>query len=330
MATETRIRDDIRYGYAVGRVRVLEGRLLPRSTIERLLDAPDLKEQKRILAETHVGRYLDAAVTAEDVERGLEASLDDLYDEFLERAGLPDAVVRYFRAPHDFANLRAALKARVLGVPPEGLLSRLGSIPADAFGAAQPVLPEPFGGLLTAWDETEPQPSLDALETAVDRALFAFLTDAARESKVRFLKELTALRIDVADVRLLLRARAKAMPPAELVPRLIEGGTPALLALASEAPRMSAEELAAAVVRTRALGTLDETDLHDLERFDLVADALIAASMRSARRAPNGAEPVLAYVMAREAEVAALRALVAGRLAGLDRETIRARVKERV
>ena len=96
MPAATRIRDDIRYGYAVGRVRVLEGKLLSRGTFERLLDAADLREQKRVLAETHVGRYLESAETAADVERALEASLADLYDEFLARADLPASVVTYF------------------------------------------------------------------------------------------------------------------------------------------------------------------------------------------------------------------------------------------
>ena len=76
-AATTRIRDDVRYGYAVGRVRVLEGRLLQRPTFERLLDAPDLREQKRILAETHVGRYLESVESAEDVERGLAYQVGD-------------------------------------------------------------------------------------------------------------------------------------------------------------------------------------------------------------------------------------------------------------
>lgn len=330
MAYATHIRDDIRYGFAVGRVRVLEGRLLPRATFERLLDAPDLTEQKRILAETHVGRYLESAESAEGVERALEASLADLYDEFLEQADLPAAVVRYFQLPHDFANLRAAVKARVLGIPQGGLLSGLGSIPAESFLTSGSELPEPFDELLTAWDGAEEPPSLDDVEVAIDRALFGALSAAARESGVRFLYELTALRIDVANSRVLLRARAKSLPVAEVSHHLLDGGTRALVALGAGASRMSAEELAIAIVKTRALGRTTEDDLADLARFDLVSDALVAERTLAARRAPGGAEPVLAYVLAREAEVLALRALVVGRLAGLDRELVRSRLKGRL
>jgi vacuolar-type H+-ATPase subunit C/Vma6 len=93
---------------------------------------------------------------------------------------------------------------------------------------------------------------------------------------------------------------------------------------------MSAADLATAIVDTRVLGRLNEAELVDIERFDMLADSLVADRMLAARRAAGGAEPVLAYVLGREAEVMLLRTAVVGRLAGLDRESVRARLKERV
>jgi V/A-type H+-transporting ATPase subunit C len=329
VSATTRIRDDIRYGYAVGRVRVLSGRLLSRGTFERLLDAPDLREQKRVLAETHVGRYLEGAETAGDVERALAASLADLYDEFLERAELPSAVVVYFQTPHDFANLRAAVKSRALGTSSGEVPTPLGSLPPEAFIGDGVALPNTMRDLLRMWEDAEEPPALEEVEALIDRALFAALAASARASKVRFLRELTTLRIDLANTRLLIRARAKALSPAAVKARMVPNGSGALERLVSVAPRMSAAELAEAIARTRVLGSMAEVDLTEIERFDVAADALVAQRMLAARQAPGGAEPVLAYVLGREAEVLLLRTAVAGRLAGLDPETIRARVKER-
>ncbi|MHB1323538.1 MAG: V-type ATPase subunit [Coriobacteriia bacterium] len=329
MVRPTSIRDEIRYGYAVGRVRVLEGRLLGRSTFERLVDAADLREQKRILAETHVGRYLDGAETAEDVEIGLEASLADLYDEFLTRADLPSAVVRYFQALHDYANLRLAVKARVLGSG-AGRLSSLGGVPSEAFAADGAGLPAEMRALLTAWDGVEQAPALDDVEATIDRALFDALSAAAKDSRLRFLRGLTRLRIDLANARLLIRARSKALQPAEIVSRLVPGGSTALERLAERAPRMSVAELADAIADSGVLGGVPEEDLADVRRFDIAADAAVAARMLEARMAAGGADPVLAYVLGREAEVLLLRTAVVGRLAGLDRESVRERIRERL
>jgi V/A-type H+-transporting ATPase subunit C len=325
-----RIRDEIDYGYAVGRVRVLEGRLLSRATYERLLDAPDVREQRRILAETHLGRYLEGVETAAQIERALDASLADLYAEFLEGAGLPQPVVRYFQVPYDFANARALAKARVLGMPFDHAPSPLGSVPPEAFVQGPAALPDSLAELVTRWDEAEEPPALDQVEAAVDRALFGALLAEARASRVRFLRDLTRLRIDVANARLLLRARAKALPVAQVSERLIEGGSHALEALAADAARMTAEELAEAIVRSRALGHLTDAELVDFEHFDLAADRLVAERMLAARRIPNGPEPVLAYVLAREGETLAVRTIVLGRLSGLDRDVLRARIRERV
>ena len=323
------IRDDIRYGYAVGRVRVLGSRMLSRATFERLLDAPDLREQKRVLAETHVGRYLEGAETAADVEQALAASLTDLYDEFLLRAGLPDAVVTFFRLPHDYGNLRAALKARLLGMEASEL-SPLGSLPADAYSGDGASLPEELRGLLTMYDEAEEAPALDDVEAGIDRAMFGALAAAAKASKVPFLRELATLRIDLANARLLIRARAKGLRPAAVGARIIPGGSKKLAAIADDLSGMAAADLADAILKTRALGRAHEADLVDVERFDMMADSLVAERMLAARRAPGGAEPVLAYVLGREAETMLLRTAVVGRLAGLDRESVRARLKERI
>lgn len=323
------IRDDVRYGYAVGRVRVLGGRMLSRATFERLLDAPDLREQKRILAETHVGRYLEGVETAAEVEAALTASLADLYDEFLERADLPAAVVAFFQTPYDFANLRAALKARILGVP-AGEPSPLGSLPAEAYLGDGAALPEAMRALLTAYDDAEEAPDLDEVEALVDRALFEALVAAAKASRVRFLRELAVLRIDLANARLLVRARAKGLRAADLTSRLVPGGSEELAALAAVSGGMSASDLATAIIGTHVLGAVHEADLVDIERFDMMADALVAERMLAARRAPGGAEPVLAYVLGREGEAMLLRTAVVGRLAGLDREAVRTRLKERI
>ena len=79
MARMRVIADPQRYGFAVGRVRVLETRLLKKSHFERLLDASSLFEQKRILSETIYGGYLENVNTADDIEIALDRSIADLY-----------------------------------------------------------------------------------------------------------------------------------------------------------------------------------------------------------------------------------------------------------
>ena len=58
-----------------------------------------------------------------------------------------------------------------------------------------------------------------------------------------------------------------------------------------------------------------------------MCDDGVMDSLRQARRIPVGDEPVLGYLCARQAEATAIRTVMSGRLAGLDGETIRGRLR---
>jgi len=317
--------DAIKYGFAVGRVMVLRTRLLSRASYERLLDAPTFAEQRRVLSETHYGRFIESATNASEVERAVDESLRDLYEDFLERSGLPPAVVSYFRAPYDFAALRGALKARALGARAHTPSVLLGCVASDGFDEPAS-LPGALGR--TAREVLEADDELDgaAIDATVDRAMFAELAHLARESGSGFLEELIKLQIDIANVKSLLRARLADVPADEALPMTVEGGSVSV----AELTRLYELPIAEAGARLAALPTLSgipAAELADLGRLDVTADNVVVGYLRRARAVSVGAEPVIAYVMGREAEVRAVRTLLIGRLAGLPTEVLRSRLR---
>ncbi|MFA5844578.1 MAG: V-type ATPase subunit [Coriobacteriia bacterium] len=326
MGMRAALSDPIRYGFAVGRVRVLETRLLGRPTFERLLDAPTFAEQRRVLSETHVGRYLEGAQTSADVERGLAASLADLYKEFLEASDLPESVVSFFRLPHDFGNVVSVLKARLLGIEPEGLLSPLGSVALEALSGDLGELPAGLGPFAASVLASDPPPTTAGLETLADRALYASLTEAALSSRVPFLARLATMRIDLANAKALLRAGSFGLSPAEALERVIPGGDPGLAALAADV-RLPLGDLAARIAARPTLTGATAAELADQDGLDVVLDDLAASELADARRVPYGPAPVIAYVLAREGEALALRSLLLGKLASVDPAVLRARLR---
>lgn len=337
------VRESIRYGFAVGKVRVLETRVFGLATYERLLDAADFQEQLRILSDTIYGRYLDGAQSALDVERGLDRALDEFY-RFLDEAHLPDSVVGFFRERYDFANLKGALKARLLSTPADDLLVDLGTIPIEDFSGPLEELPKPFGALAervseaahASLEEASQGPagsqgeaaegSVQIVDAEVDRAMFAELAHLARESGSGFLEELIKLQIDIANVKSLLRARLADVPADEALPMTVEGGSVSV----AELTRLYELPIAEAGARLAALPTLSgipAAELADLARLDVIADNVVVGYLRRARAVSVGAEPVIAYVMGREAEVRAVRTLLIGRLAGLPTEVLRSRLR---
>ena len=62
--------------------------------------------------------------------------------------------------------------------------------------------------------------------------------------------------------------------------------------------------------------------------FERACDDAVTAYLASERRVPFGEELVVGYLYAREAEFTAIRTILSGRMAGLDADTIRERLRE--
>ncbi|MHB1342375.1 MAG: V-type ATPase subunit [Coriobacteriia bacterium] len=322
--------ESVRYGFAVGKVRVLETRVFGAATYERLVDAPTFEEQRRILSDTPYGSFLEGAATADDVETALEGALDEIY-RFLVTSSLPEPVVRFFRVRYDYANLRAVLKARLLGASSDDLLVDLGTVDLETITGPSAGLPDHLRPLAEEFsrdtsDDVAPVTPED-IDTAVERAMFADVRATAKASASRFLRDLAALEIDVANAKTAIRARRRSMPLGDLTGLLLKGGTLKVKAI-EEAYALPFEEFVEVVARVPRLKGIAAEDLADPARLDVVTDNLGVRFLRTGRVVPVGPEPVIAYVIAREAEVRAVRTVLIGKLAGLGPDALRARLRE--
>jgi len=323
-------RDSMRYGFAVGKIRVLETRVIDRAALERLLDAHTFAEQKRLLSETPYGRFLEGADTPEAVERALDEALQSWFG-FLDEAELPAEVSNFFLVQYDYNNLRAAAKARLLSAPLTGLLTGHGSVPVELFSADLGKLPGGLGELARALSDTDDEDArstteaLLAVDNAVDAGMFAEMARLAAASRSRFLVDYTRLRIDLANVRTLVRGTIAGLHAARIAGSLMPGGSIELKALSALAGASSTDVVAALRAR-HELRALPDADLRDPDALDVAVESLALAAIERGRRGPIGPEPVIAYVLARQVEVSLLRVLLLGQLAGTEPETLRVRV----
>lgn len=326
------MRDVLDYGFVAGKVRVLSSRSLDRSTFERLIDAPSFAEQKRILGESVYASHLEHAHTPADVEAALSASLGEFYD-LLESAGLPEPLVRFARVRRDYVNLKAALRARVLGTTMAGLLVAHGVVEPSAFEGDLSRLPAPLGGVaakLTARIEAGEDSRDELLATVdhtVDAAMYADLADCAARSRSDFLAELARRLVDVANAKTVLRARRSNEPAAAVRAQLFDGGaTPAdkLMSLYAQSP----DDIAEAISRTPAFRGVAAELLSDPSTLDVAGGDAIVGELKTARLAGPGSTPIVAFAVAREVEVQALRGVLLGKLAGLDADTLHRRLRQ--
>lgn len=326
MSYSLSIRSAVSYGFAVGRVRVLEGRLLSNATLERLLDARSFEEQRRIVADTDYGSFLQEARTVGDVETSLDGYIESLL-RFVETARLPGAVSEYFRIKFDYQNLKARLKADALGVSVADMLVGHGTVDPSVFAGPLESLPPVFRSLVARTRGTDGSIDRTRVDVVVDTAMAAASLEAARASKCELLVDIALLETDLTNVKTVLRARSLGWPAPEAAESLAGGGRLApetLMRAYSLSPADMADRLAA---HSSLLG-LSTEDLGSLERFDVAADNAIMRVARRAHMSATGMEPVIGYVTARRSEVVILRTLLVGKIAGLSPDDLRRRVRD--
>ncbi len=304
------------------RVRALETRLLTRERLERMLDARDNGEALKVLAECGYGE-LNAADPA-GLERVLSAARESLFREL--EAAVPDGrMLDLFRLKYDYHNAKVLIKAKATGQQAERLLV--------SGGRYDPEQPEQWGAFFhraveraqERLDDTADPQQADLL---LDRACFEEMGLLAKECGSDFLQGYVRLAIDAANLRSKVRCARLEKGADFLKQVLMEGGNvsvDALLRAREVGEPFRVGPLAAAA---QMADELAKPDGGALTAFERECDNALMVYQDKARRTPFGEEVVAGYLFAREAELTAIRTVMAGRMAGLSGDVIRQRLRK--
>ncbi len=322
---------DTDYLHLSARIHAMEVSLLSRERMERMLEARTDEEAVKVLTECgypELGR-----VTPEGVERMLAQRRQALLRE-LEGA-LPDPrLLEVFKVKYDYHNLKTLLKAEALGKDFDRLLVDAGRVPAGTLREHME-----NGGLPAVLDRAvkEAREVLHAtgdpqrLDFALDRAYFAEMAKLAGDTGSGYLKGYVAILVDAANLRCLVRALRMGKGADFLKGVLFQGGNvgergilnvaaaggSGLEELYSAAGLRQAAELGAAAVKGGGLTA-----------FEKACDDAVTRYLAGAKYVPFGEAPVVGYLAAVDSELTNLRIILSGRMAGLDGDTIRERLRE--
>lgn len=273
------VRDSLRYGHVVGRIRVRETRLLSSSHFERLLDAATFSDQLRILSDTPYGGHFDGVSTIEGLQTAMDHLHSQLHDDLLGRSGLPEPIKKFF-------------------------------------------------ALLDGYQEARDRTAEDPAEWTADVAHYKEIVSTAESSGCASLRELASMLADVANLKVLVRSKARGEPGSWSPGMFVPGGAitrERLVAL----HRLPAEEVASQIAALDLLKGIDPQQILDPARFDVIADVVVASRMRgSSALVAAGAGPVITHVVIQRIEMVVVRTLLAGVMAGVSRDLLRTRFRE--
>ena len=335
------------------RIHAMEGRLLTRDRMDRMIDAREESEALKVLTECGYGGA--EGLRAQDVERVLATARAETFQE-LSTAAPDPRVVDVFRLKYDYHNAKVLVKAEAMGIDAGRLLLDGGRVPAS--GLAENYQKEQLGGLSLRFQSAirEARETLAAshdpqlADLALDRACYEEMAQLAREKQA----DLVLLSGDLMDGETVYRETAQALSQAlggipcpvflraaVRVARMGKGSeflSQVLLPGGSVSQRTLAaargEELSAlfqngALAQAAELGAKAARPAGgSLTAFERECDNALTRYLGDARRVPFGVETVVAYLYAKEAELTAIRTILAGRRAGLDGAVIRERLRE--
>ncbi len=326
---------DTEYLFLSTRIRVLERTLLTRERMERMLDAQTNEEAVKVLVEC--GYPEMPVVDVDAVNAALVKMREKVFDDLYSYAPDP-AMIDVFKVKYDYHNVKTILKSEAMGLDPARLLVDCGRIPPEEL--AEQLKPSKDRGngdstpLLDAAREArellttshDPQRS----DCVLDRAYFREMGALAEATGSDFLEGYVRLLVDAANLKSLVRVLRMGKKRSFLEGILFPGGNVSV----EQVLQCAEEEDALTHVYRDSLfqqaAELGQAAIHggELTGFEKACDNALVRYVAASKYIPFGEQPVVAYLVAKENELTAVRIIMTGRLAGLSAETIRERLRE--
>ncbi|HHX88121.1 MAG TPA: V-type ATP synthase subunit C [Firmicutes bacterium] len=325
-----------KYAYAVGRVRVLETRLLDKGKFDRMLEATSAGEVLKVLAETSYSSYLAELTGAYEFETILRKEMANVLADFEKMSPQPE-LVALIALSYDLHNLKVLFKNKYLGVENTDILFPAGAIPLhrlkyavedENFREFPEVLRRAGEQIL---DEFVVSRDPQLIDLYLDRALFELRLTSAQKARSGFLEGLFQRQVDLLNLNTFLRVKKMGRSKDFLKQALLPGGLIAgelLLELLDE----SLEELISRLSTTRysavsGEGIREWMDTGTATRLEKLSDDFITAYLQRGRHSPFGLEPLIGYLWAKQVEIKNIRLVMVGKINGLPTEAIRERLR---
>jgi V/A-type H+-transporting ATPase subunit C len=327
---------DTMFLYAVSRVKALENNLLSRSTVDRMLEAPTPEEALKILGETDYGNYFGDVESVYDFEKALDQGLRAAYKVIDDSTG-DKRFTLLSRLRYDFHNLKVLIKEKYLGEDYKSILSHTGSISVEALRKAvgdkdmtgfNPHIREAYEKA-TADFELNGDPQ--RIDMILDRGLYAYLLELAKDIGDDGLMEYIRTEIDLININTFLRIRKTGASVKLLEMALLDGGfldRSVFLSSMGEPVSSFADRLSSTKydkVAVEGIGSFVDTGSTVLEK---ISDDLLLNMAKRGKYAAFGVLPIIGYLRAKENEAKVIRMIMVGRINKIPAESLRERLRD--
>lgn len=321
----------------VTRTRVLEKRLLSRVRIDRMVDAKDAEEVFKVLGETEYGSIVANIARAEDYEEILSSELKRVY-KLMREISKEQIVVDLMALKYDYHNLKVMIKEKELNKDLSDLYIPIGTTDFMKFKSSflagnlrdlDPDLKEALDAVTVDFETTKDPQRIDLI---LDKYYFEHLYKLAKKTEIKLFIEYVEDLIDFTNIKTLIRLKRQGKDLKFLEEVILPNGK-----VGKDMILLSLNESTDMIINKfrnyrigpglkTGLETYQETNkLSDLEKS---MDNYLMKINQSSKYVTFGPEPIFSYLVAKEAEIKALRIIMVSKLNKLSPDAIRERLRD--
>jgi len=322
--------DDWRYAFETARVRAMQSAMLTRATLRDMANAPGFEQAADLLGGTEYA--IQTAGNFADVEAMLAERRADVRRLFADLM-LDRPVVELIKSRDDFANLRLVLRRMLTDKPLGADYSEDGNVSPDLFDDVfeeenydlfPPYMAEAVERAVLNYYQNK---DIRRIDYAIDAAQAAYNLKQARRFRSAFIEGLTKIRIDLTNIRTMLRLK---FTESEQQNVFLEGGYIELerfrhgLDLGYEAlgPLFFVTPYHYIVDAGAAYLASDRSFL----RVEQLCEMHLTGFLNTTVQITAGPQPIIAYLLLKENEIRTVRLILTAKKNSLDTKLILDRI----
>lgn len=316
------------YPFAVGRIRVMENRLLKKQQLIQMAEAKNAEEVMRVLKEA--GYETEIAETVHGYEAVLAKELEKT-NALMKELVPEEKFMDLFLYKNDYHNLKVLLKAAFC--EGDGAAYLIGGATVDVelmkkavetgeYGSLPPIMAKAAQEAYETFVHTQNGQMIDLI---LDRACFESMKKAADDSKLSFVQDYVAYLCDVTNLKSFYRFKRMKRSMDEFKQVYLAGG------------HLSEHQFLSAYTADPYWMGFKGSSVGDIcaegmpkgfTEFERLCDNYLMEQVKAAKYVALTVEPLVAYLYAKESELKTVRIIMTGKLNNISAETIKERLRD--
>ena len=314
------------FTYAVARIRFRETKLLSDTDLNALLMSSDVDAVMRLLRDKGWGDNTDCRP-----EELLALEENKLW-EFINETVDDISVLNFLLIPNDYHNLKVILKCITRDLDPDSML--IEDSVEDAQAIYKAIKSREYGDLPEYLQEVAQDAMTTLLQTSdgqlcdiiVDKACMEHVYRLGKESESDIIRLYCELFVVAADIKIAIRC-ANTKKKLDFIRRALAECDTLDVERLAQAACEGKDEVIAYLGTTEYRSAVDAIET-SMSAFEKWCDDYMTNAMKPQKWEPFGIGPVVAYIIARQNEIKAVRMILSAKLNNLSENTIKERLRD--